>query len=63
MIADFRAGKIDLIITKSISRFVRNTLDCPDYVRVLKDLGVGIIFEKENVKTLGLVKHQEMLVD
>lgn len=49
MIADCRAGKIDLIITKSISRFARNTLDCLNYVRELKDLGIGIIFEKENI--------------
>ena len=52
MIADCRAGKIDLIITKSISRFARNTLDCLNYVRELKDLGIGIVFEKENINTL-----------
>ena len=52
MSADCRAGKIDLIITKSISRFARNTLDCLNYVRELKDLGIGIIFEKENINTL-----------
>jgi DNA invertase Pin-like site-specific DNA recombinase len=52
MIADCRAGKIDLIITKSISRFARNTLDCLNYVRELKELGIGIIFEKENINTL-----------
>ena len=52
MIADCRAGKMDLIITKSISRFARNTLDCLNYVRELKDLGIGIIFEKENINTL-----------
>jgi DNA invertase Pin-like site-specific DNA recombinase len=52
MIVDCRAGKIDLIITKSISRFARNTLDCLNYVRELKDLGIGIIFEKENINTL-----------
>lgn len=51
MIADCRAGKIDKIITKSISRFARNTLDCLNYVRELKDLGIGIIFEKENINT------------
>ena len=44
MIEDCRAGKIDLIITKSISRFARNTLDCLNYVRELKELGVGIRF-------------------
>lgn len=52
MIADCRAGKIDMIITKSISRFARNTLDCLNYVRGLKELGIGIIFEKENINTL-----------
>lgn len=52
MIADCRAGKIDMIITKSISRFARNTLDCLNYVRELKELGIGIIFEKENINTL-----------
>jgi len=52
MIADCRTGKIDMIITKSISRFARNTLDCLNYVRELKELGIGIIFEKENINTL-----------
>lgn len=52
MIADCRAGKIDMIITKSISRFARNTLDCLNYVRELKDLNIGITFEKENINTL-----------
>lgn len=52
MIADCRAGKIDRIITKSISRFARNTLDCLNYVRELKSLGIGVTFEKENIDTL-----------
>ena len=52
MIQDCRDGKIDMIITKSISRFARNTLDCLNYVRELKNIGVGIIFEKENINTL-----------
>ncbi|WP_330397106.1 recombinase family protein [Anaerovirgula multivorans] len=52
MIEDCKEGKIDMIITKSISRFARNTLDCLNYVRQLKDIGVGIIFEKENINTL-----------
>ena len=52
MIADCRAGKIDMIITKSISRFARNTLDCLNYVRELKELGIGIVFEKENIDTM-----------
>ena len=52
MIADCRAVKIDRIITKSIFRFARNTLDCLNYVRELKGLGIGITFEKENIDTL-----------
>lgn len=47
-----KRGKIDLIITKSISRFARNTLDTIKYVRKLKSMGVGVIFEKENINTL-----------
>jgi site-specific DNA recombinase len=46
MIEDCIAGKIDMIITKSISRFARNTLDCLNYVRKLKELGVGVYFEE-----------------
>ena len=53
MIDDCKAGKIDVIITKSISRFARNTLDCLNFVRMLKELGVEVIFEKENIRTLG----------
>jgi site-specific DNA recombinase len=52
MIDDCRSGKIDMVITKSISRFARNTLDCLNFVRLLKDLGIGVIFEKENINTL-----------
>jgi site-specific DNA recombinase len=52
MIDDCLAGRIDLVITKSISRFARNTLDCLRYVRMLKEKGVGIFFEKENIDTL-----------
>jgi len=52
MIEDCKAGKIDMIITKSISRFARNTLDCLNFVRMLKELGIGVIFEKENINTL-----------
>ena len=52
MVADCRTGKIDRIITKSISRFARNTLDCLNYVRELKTMGIGILFEKENIDTL-----------
>lgn len=52
MIEACEAGKIDLIITKSISRFARNTQDSLNYTRRLKDIGVGIIFEKEGINTL-----------
>lgn len=52
MIQDCEAGKIDLVVTKSISRFARNTQDCLEYSRKLKDLGIGIYFEKENINTL-----------
>ena len=52
MIRMCRNEKIDLVITKSISRFARNTVDCLEYVRQLKDLGIGVIFEKENINTM-----------
>lgn len=52
MIADCNDGKIDLIITKSISRFARNTKDCLEFCRQLKSNGTGIYFEKENINTL-----------
>lgn len=54
MINDCKAGKIDLIITKSVSRFARNVVDCIGYVRELKQLPtpVGILFETENIYTL-----------
>lgn len=52
MITDALQGKIDLIITKSISRFARNTLDTISYVRKLKNNGIEVFFEKENLWTL-----------
>lgn len=52
MIDDCRLGYIDIVVTKSISRFARNTLDCLNYVRELKEKGICIIFEKENINTL-----------
>ena len=52
MIRDAEKGKIDLIITKSVSRFCRNTLDGLEYIRRLKRCGVGVYFEKENTNTL-----------
>lgn len=52
MIEAALAGKFDMIITKSISRFARNTLDCLKYVRLLKEKGVAVYFEKENIDTM-----------
>ena len=52
MIRMCKNKKIDLVITKSISRFARNTVDCLEYVRQLKELGIGVIFEKESINTL-----------
>ena len=52
MIEDTMAGKIDMIITKSISRFARNTLDCLKYIRQLKEKNVPVFFEKENINTM-----------
>lgn len=52
MIRMCKNKKIDLVITKSISRFASNTVDCLEYVRQLKNLGIGVIFEKENINTL-----------
>lgn len=51
MMDDARAGKIDLIITKSISRFARNTVDTLVTIRELKAKGVEVYFEKENIYT------------
>ncbi|WP_041272533.1 recombinase family protein [Desulfitobacterium hafniense] len=54
MIKDCKEGKIDLIVTKSVSRFSRNILDCIGYVRELKALQppIGVFFEMENIYTL-----------
>ena len=53
MLADCRAGKIDRIITKSISRFARNTVTTLETVRELSQLGVDVYFEEQNIHTLG----------
>ena len=52
MIKACKKGKIDMILTKSISRFSRNTVDCLHYIRLLKSWGVAVSFEKENINTL-----------
>lgn len=51
MIADCKRGKIDRILVKSVSRFSRNTADCLSAIRILKSLGVTVLFEKEHLDT------------
>lgn len=60
MIRKCRQKKIDLVLVKSISRFARNTVDCLNYIRALRELGIAIIFEKENINTLE--SDSEMLI-
>ena len=52
MIRQCRRGKIDLILTKSLSRFARNTLHTIEYTRELRQLGIPVIFEKENLNSI-----------
>lgn len=52
MIVECMEGRIDMIITKSISRFARNTLDCLRYIRQLKEKNIPVFFEKENINTM-----------
>lgn len=52
MISECMEGHIDMIITKSISRFARNTLDCLRYIRQLKEKNIPVFFEKENINTM-----------
>ena len=52
MINDAMNGEIDMVVTKSISRFARNTLDTLKYVRLLKGKNVAVFFEEENINTL-----------
>lgn len=60
LLEDCRAGKIDRVITKSVSRFSRNTKDCLESLRELKTLGVTVAFEKENIDTARL--SDEMMI-
>ena len=52
LIAECRVGAIDIVITKSISRFARNTVTLLKYVRELKELGIDVFFEEQNIHTL-----------
>lgn len=54
LIADCRAGKVDMVITKSISRFARNTVTLLQIVREFKALGVDIFFEEQNIHTMSI---------
>lgn len=54
MIKDAKDGKFDYIIAKSTSRFARNTVDALSYTRDLKELGIGVYFEEQNLDTLGI---------
>lgn len=54
MIQQCKQGKINIILTQSIATFARNTVDCLNYVRALKELGIAVIFEKENINTLNV---------
>ena len=54
MIDDCEAENIDMIITKSISRFARNTLDCLKHIRQLKDKNIPVFFEKEAINTMAV---------
>ena len=51
MMEDCEAGKVDYVMTKSISRFARNTVECLSYVRRLQSIGVQVFFEKEGIDT------------
>ena len=52
MIKDCEKGKIDMILTKSVSRFARNIVDSISYIRKLKAMGIGIYFEEQNIDSL-----------
>ena len=60
LLKDCEDGKVDIIYTKSISRFARNTLDCIHYVRLLKSWGIPVIFEKECIDTSNM--NSEMIL-
>lgn len=62
MIEDCKNGKIDYVITKSISRFARNTVDCLNYVRQLQSLGVELYFEKEGIDTADITSEMLLVI-
>ena len=62
MMRDCRLGKIDLILTKSVTRFARNTVDSIQAIRRLKEMGIGVYFEKERVNTLSEKSEQLLTI-
>ena len=60
MIADALGGKIDLIVTKSVSRFARNTVDSLTTVRQLKEKGIEIFFENKDFDTANLLQKSKI---
>lgn len=62
MIHDCKKGKIDLILTKSITRFARNTVDSISTIRMLKDMGVEVYFEKEKISTFSEKSEQLLTI-
>ncbi len=54
LLADCRKGKIDRVLTKSVSRFARNAKECLETIRELKQLGIGILFEEQNIDTAAM---------
>lgn len=62
MMQDCEAGKIDYVMTKSISRFARNTVECLSYVRYLQSIGVQLYFEKEGIDTAVAVSEMILTV-
>ena len=59
MLADCEAGKIDVIMVKSVSRFSRNTVECMEYLQRLQELGIAVMFEKEGLNSLD---HQAQMI-
>ena len=51
LLSDYRRGKIDRVLTKSVSRFARNTKECLEAIQKLKQLGIGILFKEQNIDT------------
>lgn len=62
MMKDCEAGKVDMIITKSVTRFARNTVDSIQAIRKLKALSIAVYFKKEHINTLSEKREQMMTI-